>query len=273
MLMVGIALILIGAVITYFKIPISVTKTEFLNLASDLSKFAESETSVFTEANIARLPAPVKKYFRYCGFVGKPQMSYAILNHHDVDFVLNRDDPMLKIEYTQYNFVKHPDRLAYIDSSMYGIPFEGLDAYVDGTGFMKGVLAKHITLFNQTGRAMNESSLVTYLSECLIVPSVALQDYVVWEEIDSLHARAVMTWQGITVDGIFTFSTQGEMLSFETDCRTNDETNEKVRWTIMCNDYKDENGIKTPHFMQAIWNFDDSDLVYFAAKDTVIEYL
>lgn len=45
--------------------------------------------------------------------------------------------------------------MALIDSSMFGIPFEGYDYYWNGTGGMKGVIARAITLFDQTGADMD----------------------------------------------------------------------------------------------------------------------
>ena len=60
-------------------------------------------------------------------------------------------DKPIKIDYTQYDFVNQPNRIAYIGSSMYDIPFEGVDVFLDGTGAMKGVIAKLFVLFNQMG--------------------------------------------------------------------------------------------------------------------------
>ena len=47
--------------------------------------------------------------------------------------------------------------MALIDSSMFGIPFEGYDYYQNETGGMKGVIAKAITLFDQTGADMDKA--------------------------------------------------------------------------------------------------------------------
>ena len=48
--------------------------------------------------------------------------------------------------------------IAKINSQcMFGIPFEGYDYYSDGIGGMKGVIAKVITLFNQTGTDMDKA--------------------------------------------------------------------------------------------------------------------
>ena len=80
---------------------------------------------------------------------------------------------------------------------------KGLDAYIDGHGSMKGILAKSITLFDQTGPTMDKASLVTFLSECLLVPNAALQDYITWEAVDDLHARATISYYGISASGMF----------------------------------------------------------------------
>lgn len=122
---------------------------------------------------------------------------------------------------------------------------------------------------------MDKSSLVTFLSESLFIPYAALQDYIVWEPIDDLHAKATISYYGISASGIFTFSERGEMLSFTTDDRqavSTDGTSEKVKWSVVCKEYEDINGINKPTVFQAIWNYDDGDLVYFNGKGTITEY-
>ncbi len=202
-------------------------------------------------------------------------MFYTKVVYKDVDFALGKEKPMIKIDYTQYNFVNKPNRIACIDSSMYSIPFEGLDLYIDGAGSMKGVIAKLFTLFHQTGEVMDKSSLVTLLSESLIVPSVALQDYIVWEAIDNLHAKATITYYGISASGIFTFNEKDEMRSFTTSDReatSTDGTSEKVKWSVVCNEYKEIDGLKKPTVFKAIWHYDDGDLVYFDGKGIITDY-
>lgn len=110
-------------------------------------------------------------------------MSYLKMEYHDVDFLQGRNGPALTIDYTQYNFIKEPCRMAFIDSSMFGIPFEGYDYYQNGTGGMKGVIAKAITVFDQKGADMDRACLVTFLTESLFAPAILLQDYIIFERI------------------------------------------------------------------------------------------
>jgi len=273
-IIIGTLICVIGIMVLFFNIPYSKTKTEFDMIVSNLIAEADHQQDVFREEDISGLPTPVQRYFQYCGYIGTPKMFYMKISYQDVDFSFGKDK-RIKIDYTQYNFVNQPDRIAYIDSSMYGIPFEGLDAFLDGAGSMKGVIAKLFTLFDQAGEVMDESSLVTFLSEILLVPNAALQDYIKWEPIDDLHAKATISCYGISASGIFSFNENGEMISFVTEDRSavaTDGSSERIKWSVFCDDYIEVNGIKKPTVFQAIWHYDDGDLVYFDGKGTIAGY-
>lgn len=273
---IGIILFLILGIILFFNIPYSKTNHEFSQLIKEQMEINTVERDQFTIEDIRGLPEPVQKYFIHCGFIGTAQMSYMRAFYNDVGFVLNKDRPALKIDYTQYNFVEKPTRIAYIDSSMYGVPFEGEDIFINGTGEMKGVIAKTITLFDQKSEAMDQSSLVNCLAESLMMPSIALQDYIKWESIDDEHAKATITYNGKSVSGIFTFNQSGEMIRFETNDRYIIETNgdsKLVKWTASCGNYRKHNGILKPSSLKAAWNYSNGDeFVYFKGDNIIIEY-
>ena len=91
-----------------------------------------ADNEVFTDKDFSCLPIAIQKYIAYCGYIGTPKMSYLKMEYHNVDFSQGRNGPTLKIDYTQYNFINEPCRMALIDSSMFGIPFEGYDYYQNG---------------------------------------------------------------------------------------------------------------------------------------------
>lgn len=274
-LVIGLLYCLLLIVVGFFEMAYSKTRNE-LNLIKDSVFLNQKQNSeIFTREDISHLPYPVKKYFDYCGFLNKPKMYSMKAVFKDVKFLFDKGKTTLAIDYLQYNKVKEPARIAYIHSYKYGVPFEGLDSYIGGKGSMKGVLAKIFTLFNQTGENMNKACLVTFLSECLLVPNAALQDYITWEEIDHLHAKAVINYFGMEVQGIFTFNEKGELISFTTNDReaiSSDGKSEKVRWTAVLGEYEEKEGIKRPTRLQAIWHYDDGDLLYFDGKGVIIEY-
>jgi hypothetical protein len=264
-----------GSIAVFFSIPYSKTHTEFISIRDRVLKDTAKDFEVFTEEDVSHLPYPVKKYFYYCGYIDTPKMYTMKAVYKDVKFLFGKGKPTNIIDYIQYNIANEPARIAYIDSSMYGIPFEGLDSYTAGNGSMKGVIAKLFTLFDQTGETMDKASLVTFLSECLIIPNAALQSYITWEEIDDLHAKATISYYNRTASGIFAFNEKGEMLSFTTNDReaaATDGTSEKVKWSVVLSEYKETKGIKKPTGFQAVWHYDDGDLLYFDGKGVVVEY-
>ncbi|UNK18786.1 hypothetical protein MNQ98_01695 [Paenibacillus sp. N3/727] len=274
MIVAIIAVIVVG-IIVFFNVPYSKTKTAFNQVVTEHISNSKAVNDVFTLDDVKELPHPVRKYFEYSGYIGTPKMSYMKAAFKKVDFIMSPDKPALKIDYTQYNFVREPIRFAYIDTTMYGIPFEGFDSYTDGDGSMKGVLAKVITLFNQRGEEMNKACLVTFLSESLIMPNAVLQPYITWEAVDDTHAKATISYNDLLASGIFTFNENGELLSFTTEDRSvisADGAIQQVRWSVEFKDYKMIGEIKQPTHLQAVWTYDHGDLIYFDSNCFTVEY-
>ncbi|MDD2190899.1 MAG: hypothetical protein PHV71_08455 [Eubacteriales bacterium] len=270
---IGILVFIVLGIVVWFSIPFSPMKSEFSQLKDNQISERQPSGQVFTIEDIAELPAPLQKYFESCGYINKPKMFNIKINHNDVDFILN--DKALKITCVQFNSGEMPDRIALIDTSLYGVPFEGLDVYQNGSGSMKGMLAKSIVLFNQTGDEMNQSSLVNCLAESLLVPSIALQDFIVWEEVDESSVKGTISYYGVSVSGTFTFDENGYLTTFTTDDRIYVDTNgnaQQVQWSAICGDYREVNGIMQPKTLKAIWHLSEGDLVYFDGHETVIEY-
>lgn len=277
-IVIGAMLILIGGIMIWFHIPYSPVKSRFKKDIKNLMSENQLQTDneVFTTDEFSHLPSAVQKYIQDCGYIGKRKMSYLKMEYHNVKFMQGKNGPALTIDYTQYNFIKEPCRMALIDSSMFGIPFEGYDYYENGTGGMKGVIAKAVTLFDQKGTDMNKACLVTFLAESLFAPTILLQDYITFEEISDYEVRAEMSYGGQRVSGIFNFNEQYEMISFTTNDRAvagTDGTMEYIPWSACCREYRTmENGIKLPTKFQAVWNYPDDDFVYFDGTINEISY-
>ena len=275
---VGIIFVLVGALMIWFNISYSPIKKQFQN---DVASLVEEnklldKNEVFAKEDFADLPTVIQKYIESCGYIETPKISYLKMEYHNVDFSQGKNGPTLNIDYTQYNFINEPCRMALIDSSMFGIPFEGYDYYQNGTGGMKGVIAKAITLFNQKGADMDKACLATFLAESLFAPSILLQDYITFEEISDFEVRATITYGGQTASGVFTFNEQYEMISFTTNDRAatgTDGNTEYIPWSAICSDYQlSENGMKHPTKFQAVWSYPDEDFVYFDGVISEVTY-
>ncbi|MBC8586243.1 hypothetical protein H8705_11690 [Oscillospiraceae bacterium NSJ-64] len=275
---IGALLVLIGGILIWFHIPYSPVKRDFKNdvaVLKDSNQLVEND-KLFKCEDFSHLPLAIQRYIESSGYIGMPKMNYMKMEYHNVDFMQGKNGPALKIDYTQYNFVAAPCRMALIDSSMFGVPFEGYDYYQNGIGGMKGVIAKGITLFDQKGADMDKACLATFLAESMFAPSILLQDYITFEEISDYKVKATITFAGQTASGIFTFNEQYEMISFTTNDRavTNgDGTMEYIPWSAVCGEYQfSETGMKYPTKFQAVWHYPDGDFIYFDGKISSVIY-
>lgn len=261
----------VAALAVFFYIPYSPTAARFERAVAAEREYPGELSGSFTEADIAALPAPVRRYIRQCGYLGTPKMASMSASLQRVDFVM--PDRTLAIDYRQFNLAARPVRYALISSSLYGIPFEGLDALEGGRGRMRGTLAKVIPLFDQRGESMDRACLVTWLAECLLMPSGALQPFVRWEPVDDVRARATVTWEGVSAGGVFTFAETGELLEFRTGDRTAigmDGSEVSADWSALFLRYRPVGGILLPEAIQSVWHYEEGDCVYFNRNEAPI---
>ena len=277
-ILIGGLFVHIGIILIWFYVPYSPVKRDFQNDIDALMSENQLRTNneVFTKEDFSSLPVAIQKYIQNCGYIGTPKMSYLRMEYNNVDFSQGKNHPTLKIDYMQYNFINEPCRMALIDSSMFGIPFEGYDYYQNGTGGMKGVIAKAITLFDQTGADIDKACLATFLAESLFAPTILLQDYITFEEISDFEVQATISYKEQKASGIFTFNEQYEMISFTTNDRAvagTDGSMEYIPWSALCGDYQiSVNGIKYPSKFQAVWNYSDGDFIYFDGIISKVSY-
>ena len=275
-LIIIIAIILLLAI--WFNIPYSPVKTQFnndvearlQNAATLKNANADNSATIsgtLDSAAIASLPLLIQKYLKTNGYIGSKRRTHLTMEYKDVDFGMGVNKPRLKIDYTHVDFADSPDRLAFIDSKMIGIPFQGYDYYMNGKGGMKGVLAKFVTLFDQTGPAMDKACLITYLAEAFFLPEALLKEFITFKQIDEHAVEATITNKGVTASGIFHFNDAYEMTSFTTNDRGQiapDGSIEYTPWEAQCENYKTySDGIKRPTVFRAVWKNKDGDFVYF----------
>ena len=271
---------LIVLVIFWFNIPYSPFKNQFkkdLTKQTQLSEsfLREASEAVYAKEDFESLPPLIQTYLEECGYIGSPRKSVLKMEYMKVDFALGQNRPKLKIDYTQVDFANAPVRLAFIDSKMFGIPFQGYDYFVNGKGGMKGVLAKSFQLFDQTGEQMDKAALVTYLAEIIFLPEALLQNFVSFNQLDSHRVEARIEYKGLKACGIYHFNDAHEMIYFSTDERgqsSSDGSIENIPWEAQCREYKlYSDGIKRPTIFRAVWKYPDQDFIYFDGKISSVD--
>lgn len=242
----------------------------------EIIKSKDKPNEVLTEKDISHLPTLVQNYFRYCGYIGKEKLNNALVEWEDVYLKMSPKKDWIPLKCYQFNSVTEPTRIVYMTSKMFGIfPFEGRDKYHEGHGNMRIKLLKMFTVADGKGKEMDEAALVTVLAEALFVPGYALQDYLTWTAIDDTSVKGTISFNNTEVSGVFYFNDRGEYSRFETFDRHYSENGKEyknVKWTGICGEHKEKNGIKYISSFSGVWNLEEHDFEYFKGKVTNITY-
>ena len=235
------------------------------------SEFINSE--VYQESDIASLPEPVKRFFRLCGYINKPKVVNADVIWKESYIKLSPDKDWTELKTIQFNSVINPVRIAYMKAL--SMPLEVRDIYKDGQGHMYGKLFNLVPVLNAKGKEISQSSLITLFTEILFIPGYSLQDYIVWEEVDSFKAKARFIHRGIDVTGDFYFDETGRFIRFETDDRYYKEEDGKFvkrKFSAVVSSYSSKNGLLIPKNVKIIWHFDEGDYEYFKGEIQEVVY-
>lgn len=229
-----------------------------------------------TNTAVEKLPAPVARYLRRCGYANKGHIANAKFFWHEAQLKRAPDADWMRLHCLQFNFVAAPARIVYMKGATYGIfTLEGLDRYQDGRGSMLIRLMRLFTVNDTHTPQMDRSALVTVLSEALLVPSCAVQPYISWTPIDDRAARAALAHNGVTVEGTFYFNERDEFVRFTTSDRflvAPGAGEIKASWTVTASDYRHKEGIRRPTDLRAIWNKPEGDYEYFRGLLAGIEF-
>lgn len=275
-----ILIMLVISIIIYWKVPSSPEKVKFQNAMQKRANEAEKSREVCSRKEIEQLPEPLKKYCEYIGLENFPKYQVVNVVFNDTDFVFDtKSGKIISMDYDLWLFYGDVFRSAFCSSTMYGIPFEGIDyATDDRQGGMKGILAKKLVLFDERDEQGYKASLISWLAESAVInPSVFLSPYVTYEEIDDTHIKATVTYQGVSGSGIFTFNKEGEIIEFysaERQVEEIDGVKMELGWKCYYDKYEERNGIKTATNVKSTKLFPDGrELVYFASKDFKVQYI
>lgn len=272
-LVLGIIFLLVSTLVIYFNVPYSKLKTKFKGYLAE-SKEIIVENKKTSKCTFKNLPQSIQDFYNYTGLVNKGDSKHVSFDFEDAHFVNIEMNKTLKINYSEYIFGGVPARFAFIDSLLYGIPFQGLDSFIDGEGGMEGVIAKHITIFNHRGKEMNKAALVTWLGEIIFMPSQLLSGNVDIKEIDKNTVAVSVAYDNIMASGVYKFLDNGELVEFITDDRALIYNNGRIEhrtWSILYEDYKNNGDLLLPNRLKSKWHFDNEDIIYF--DGTKIKYI
>lgn len=276
---IGIVLVLLGGLLIYWNIPYSPQKHAFDERMQKRAENTKESSEYVTKEEIATLPAPLQRYCAYAGLENFKKYQAAHVFFEDTDFVFDAESgKVLKMDYDLWLFYDSWFRSAYCQSSMFGIPFDGVDYCTeDFQGGMKGILGKMIQIFDVCTEQGYQAGLVSWFAESLTInPSALFSDYVTYEEIDEHSVRVKMADGKTEGEGIITINDKGEITEFYSDDRQVEEIDgesKRIGWRCEYGDYKKQNGILQAGKVKSIKVFPEKEVTYFSAENLQIEYV
>ena len=101
-----------------------------------LSGNKPDDQQLFTGGLISRLPGPLQRYLRVCGYMNTPVPRNADIFWSESAIKLTPDKKWGRLKTVQFNSVDQIGRVAYM--KFIKMPVAGRDLYKDGYGEMKG---------------------------------------------------------------------------------------------------------------------------------------
>lgn len=208
--------------------------------------------SVFTasEASMASLPAPVRKYLAFALPNNHPGFKLATISF-DGKFRRPLTTDFDPTSATQLAAVNSPAMLFVATDNMdFGLWAKAYDFYANGKMRMRARILSAITVVDEKETAaLNRTSLRRWLLESPLYPHALLPGGPVrWEHIDDTHARAIVSGFGLESSLIATFNADGSLASFDAEEEGNLLTpyhGSGERATR--SDYRSVQGVMIPH--------------------------
>ena len=239
-----------------------------------MAQEAAASMKMVGEQDVKHLPPIVQAWLRKCGAVGKPRQTTVRLRQTG-KMRLKPGSAWFDFSATQYF---NTSDAAFVWNTQVQMPagtyLIGRDKFKDGTGAMQIKLLSLVSMVDEANNpALNSGTAQRYLAEICWFPSAALEPYIRWQAIDSLQAKATLLVKDVQVEGVFSFTPEGDFARFETKRYFGSGENAvESPWIIEALGQKQYSGITIPHRNKVTWKLPEGDFTWLELEITDIEY-
>jgi hypothetical protein len=228
-----------------------------------------------SDADLAPLPVPVRRYLRAARVVGQPRVrNFHVRMHGRIRS--GRDARWMPLTAEQYNIVDAPARFFYLNASMFALPVQGYHRYVGPSARMTVKAAALVEIVDLSGPEMDQGETVTMFNDmCVLAPATLVDPAIVWEPVDDRTARAMFTNAGHTVRAELSFNGAGELTNFWSDDRyetSSDGSVKKVRWSTPLGSYRSFGQVRLTAGGEARWHEASGDYAYIQLTFDAVQY-
>ncbi len=232
---------------------------------------------LYSELELATLPAPVLRYFRIALKEGQPIIKTARFSHAGT-FNMSEAEPSWKPFTSNQNVVvNRPGFVWDARVQMFpAIPVYVHDAYVAGEGSLQASILGLFDVANMSGsKAMAQGELLRFLAETPLYPTSLLQrEGIKWEAIDDHSASATLTDEKLQVTMVFKFNENGliDTVWAAARGRSSGKSVEYMPWEGRYWNYVERDGMMVPTEAEVAWLPPEGPKPYYRSKLTSISF-
>jgi hypothetical protein len=239
--------------------------------AAALAVTRNGTVPVLVEEDIATLPAPVQRYLRNSGCLGKPRPAVV---HVVFDAAMMRKPGAAGMRGVaeQIDRFDVPKRLFFMRSRMFGLPVTVLHHYA---GHAASMVVRIAALFNVVSIRSDElarTETVTLLNDmAFFAPSWLADLRLTWRPVSDRRTDVTFTNGPHRIAASLWFNDAGELVNFVSDDRgalQEDGSFKYVRWSTPMRAYRDFDGQRVATEGEAIWHYPEGEFVYGRMKLT-----
>ncbi len=221
-------------------------------------------SSTLAEEDLAPLPAPVQRYVRASGAVGRPRPRNVRI---EFDAVMRRKpgDQGMAATSVQYNFFDRPARLFFMTARMHALPVQALHVYRLEEATFTVRVASLVNMVDQHGPEISRAETVTVLNDlCVFAPGALVDPRLSWQPIDDRSAAVTFTNGPHRVSATLLFGEHGELVDFWSDDRPDSSSGRFVpmRWSTPVGDHREVGGLRLPTRGSTIYARPDGPFTY-----------
>ena len=174
------------------------------------------EAGIVDEDMLAGLPAPIQKWLRVAGVVGRPMVRNGYFKQQVWMKLDEKQTNWYDARSEQFTSMNPPVFIWKVNMKMYPlVNVVGRDSYADGKGAMLIKPLGLVAVVDERGNEkIDQAAMHRFLAELAWFPSGVLNEYISWEAVDATSARATMEYKGIKASGVFRFDEAGDLKGF-----------------------------------------------------------
>lgn len=222
----------------------------------------------------ASLPPPVQKWLTVSGAINRTNIPIVHLTQKG-ELRIKPKGKWMPFQAEQYFNTVNP---AFLWSSrVTALPFiylDGRDKLLDGKGEMKIKLESLLNIVNEKeNHKIDSGSKIRFLGELCWFPFAAREPYIKWIPINNSSVKAIFHQAESPVEGLFEFSADGSLRSFEAQrFYGGEKESQKHTWRIDVLESATFDGLTVPSKCKVIWKLPKGDFHWLTLHVTGIDY-